>query len=574
MGKNIILKYRYKTFFKSLALLIVVVLLFFIANKEINAQGCVGTALCAGSVKWSCDLDCVFEDPPAGCGGVECLTCCTKTYGDPFDVTCWHNGSYCEPTKCGNVIEPCPVPVVPPTPTPAPSATPGPGDGVGQCGSCDCGFPIAECYNSPEFGCVHDLNCVGSGSSAKCSIQSFSPAPFAVKTGETATLHASVKTENSGGFWWPCNDTDGCYGLLCNGDSPLCAGQNVDVTRKPLNGCILTSGRARGTGYWDCTFGVTGTNRQCRDRYVGLTLNVYVSGKSQAYGDGDCNGSVTVNSLGEIVPQDAWWQTADGDVLTNGELTTPISVLCGALPTSNKCQVRLIRDMGSGTLPGVAAYGSNYDFSAGFEAGDASSQRWLAKTTISSKVYGYDYFSSRAPLGLNDIVADNIASSDLAGGGTPINGYTWYKRTGDLTLSGDANFAGGRKVILIVDGELTIRGRVIIQAPGNDFFMAVARGNINVDPAVSTVYSQDFTNPASLQGIYVTDGLFKTGVGGEQFSLKGSIVALAGIKFERNIGDPGNTLAPSDFIQYDPALTYAIPHEFYKTSIVWHEVAP
>lgn len=271
----------------------------------------------------------------------------------------------------------------------------------------------------------------------------------------------------------------------------------------------------------------------------------------------------------------AWWQVKDGDVYSGGNIASLIPRTC-SLPVCNP----VFSLDGDGGYPGVVIYaGSQYDFKSGESKGRVSSRGWLANTSYQgSSNYTYAFFARQIP---SDVVINEIALPSVTGGyfnsGTSSpRGYTWFRRQGDLTISGgDLNLTGSRKVILLVKGgNLNINARININDRGQGFFAAIVgkdasggKGDILVDPSVSHP-----TRP-ELEGIFLADSEFRTGAGSEQLHLRGSVAAWEGISLERDLQD-ANTNTPAEFFEYAPELILTFPRELTRRPMTWNEVAP
>ena len=294
----------------------------------------------------------------------------------------------------------------------------------------------------------------------------------------------------------------------------------------------------------------------------------------------------TDTSTVSVIPPGPWWQVKDADVITNGSLISLIPGSC-----SGSCSPLFILN-GGGGYPGVALYGGTYDFSASTTSqgtGLVSSTNWLANSIYLGRTYDYSYFARQiaADVPLTEI-NQSSASCDGSGctvnggffnsGGTPKRGYTWYHfngSLGDLTISGNVNLNGSRKVMLLVEGaNLNITGRINIAQPGNGFFMVAVgkkvdgtKGDILVDPSVS------HPNQPALEGIYFADGKFKTGAGSDRLYVRGAVTAWGGMVLQRDLG-VNNSNTPAEFFEYAPELRLSFPREFSRSGIVWREVAP
>jgi len=153
-------------------------------------------------------------------------------------------------------------------------------------------------------------------------------------------------------------------------------------------------------------------------------------------------------------------------------------------------------------------------------------------------------------------------------------GYYWYRTSGNVTIGspGGSNFINiNRKIILFVDGNLTIYDGPRLNNFPNDFFMVVVSGDIDVDPAL---VSPDTSTPA-IQGIYTCDGTFSTGTNGVDDGIlvvEGSVAASA-FNLERDLVNE-NTDTPAEHFIYSPALISNYPSALAERHLIWREVAP
>ena len=242
---------------------------------------------------------------------------------------------------------------------------------------------------------------------------------------------------------------------------------------------------------------------------------------------------------------DAWWQVKDGDVVTNGSIASEI-------PSGE-----VFIDDGIGGFPGLPIFANSLDTNSN----PLSSTLWEANTSTSLKrLFDYAYFDNLVPA---DIVFEDPSTTSLASGGTEFYGYYWYKATSGLTINSDINL-GDRKVILFVEGgDLNINGRINLN-DGSGFFMTVSDDNISVDPTV--------TGTPSLEGLYVTDGNFNTGLGAVQLHIRGSVASFGSFTLQRDLG-AGNT-SPSELFEFAPDQMLLFPAKLASRRTRWNEIAP
>ncbi len=293
------------------------------------------------------------------------------------------------------------------------------------------------------------------------------------------------------------------------------------------------------------------------------------------------------------IPPVGWWQVSDADVSTNGDLTSLIPDTC-ILPACNP----VFGLKGTGGFPGVPSYGGSADFSLNSDSGIAAETpyNWSADTQSSfRKTYNYAFFEAQIPTDVVPTEIDSSASpSCVPGGGCTLNGgffnsggtatrgYVWYHFDGEtldtLTINGNVNLVGTRKVVLLIEGgDLNISGRINIGTPGSGFFMAVVgknasggKGNILIDDSVSR------PSAAAIEGVYLAEGQISTGTGGTDSDsplyLRGSFAAYGGMVLERNLADDSDT--PAEFIEYAPEIIATFPRVFTTRRMSWKEVAP
>ena len=196
-------------------------------------------------------------------------------------------------------------------------------------------------------------------------------------------------------------------------------------------------------------------------------------------------------------PPGPWVQTGGGgDVYAAGEITSLVP--SGASPRSFALG-------GEAPYPGVVTYGTSYDFdpSSGSNGEThVSSKNWLVGATRPPLDY-YEYF--RHKLGPPTTVDVDHHITPLS---QPASRPQAYVVSGDMTTAGDWTAGDGERLILMVDGNLTIGGK--ITPSGTGFAAFIVKGNITVEPSVGVPSTSD--TPV-VEGLYVTSptGTFITG---------------------------------------------------------------
>jgi len=262
-----------------------------------------------------------------------------------------------------------------------------------------------------------------------------------------------------------------------------------------------------------------------------------------------------------------WVQAEGGDVYSAGALRSYVPP--GIAPRV------FLRNGITGGYPGVATYGSSYDFaSAFFEYGEAyiSSTNWLVNATNAAVDY-YDYFYRR--FGAPTTPTTDTAFSNPLAVTKPSSSATPYYVVGDMTTSATGWTVGNSEsIVIIVDGNLTIGGDIRVGTTG--FLAFIVKGNITVDSSVGGVRGS--TEP-NIEGIYITSptGTFITGesTGLTSASLVGRGMFIAGdFLLQRDLGDYGTNAYPAEYFIYDPKYLMTMPDAMKDTSVTWQEVAP
>jgi hypothetical protein len=287
-----------------------------------------------------------------------------------------------------------------------------------------------------------------------------------------------------------------------------------------------------------------------------VTANVIMNGEVR------CTDTANVS----ITPRDPWWQVRDSDVESGGDLVSP-------LPPGS-----IFGLDGAGGFPGVPIYSG----STSLNSSNVSSKSWLAESVFSStKVFNYAYFARLIPpeVTFNEIVPSSIGGEVLSSGGVATDGVYWYHYSGattglDLDITSDITL-GDRKVVLMVDSaNLNLQGEVTL-TDGTGFFGAYVgenalgvKGDINIDPSIGGVADE----VPELEGLYLSDGVFHTGLGTTQLHVRGSIAAFGGISLERDL--EVDETVPAEYFEYAPDQVMLLPSSLRVKKYKWQEVAP
>ena len=274
----------------------------------------------------------------------------------------------------------------------------------------------------------------------------------------------------------------------------------------------------------------------------------------------------TTSLIATVIAPGPWWQVKDMDVMV-GSFKSEIPAYC---TVAHSC-TPAFNLPGSGLFPGVTVYGSGTPLLG--SNGTISSPAWLVNTSYFGKKYDYAWFKQVAPpevFTVNNqaaIGSPTLGGGSLASGGYNPSGVIWKSREGNLTIDGGPADIGSNKVVLFVNGDLTINSNINL-TDGLGFFAAIVSGNILIDSTLT----QSGTGFA-LEGLYVANGRIRTRPGTSKLRVRGSFVGWDRITLERDLGN-SNDANPAEYFEYAPDLIFTLPPEISRRGVVQKEVAP
>jgi len=237
---------------------------------------------------------------------------------------------------------------------------------------------------------------------------------------------------------------------------------------------------------------------------------------------------------------------------------------------------------GDGGYPGIPAYKDTTNLTSA----NVSEEGWLAHSGYNpTKIYNSAYFINAIPADLvptlitDNPLPDNYFASHT--GTTDSGGNEWFEfdpSIGSPNYTIQSEGLGSKKVILFArNGDVNLTGPITL-TKGQGSFLLITTGNIIVDPTVgSDPASVTEASPANLEGIFVSDGQFRTGTTGTssdlQLRVRGSIAAYGGASLQRNLGTY-NPDAPAEFFEFAPDLALQFPSILGVRNMNWQEVAP
>ena len=561
-----------RSFLYILAILTLALVIKFTLVR-VTLAACSGTITCYQDRSTSC---------PEGYEGPKTVPPCSYDYSNPLTDSCgdWAgNGGCIEPPFgfCYQEVGSCSTGGggndgggISPNPTPAPG-------GSGECSSGNLCFTTWSglCCDS---GCAHTWEegynaCVGGGGGGGGDPD---PEPFSCTEYTTCPdgrkCAPGKKCVDIGGGSYRCEVKQNCVRCTVSlAPDPLQITTGSTLTAAG----ILTKKVPDDVRILGFRFNTTNdkiakpTNEQANNRTYTSDIKGLKEG-TVTIGlriDLDYNVSCEDSIVATVTQPGPWWQVVDGDVTTSGSLISNIPTTCGA----PNCAPVLVKP-GSGGYPGVASYRSSYDFSAGTGQGSASAIGWLAQSGYITQTYSYEFFANLIPKDtvFNPLSSSSVSSSELSSGATvSSDGFFWYKHSGDLTINSTLTMPSNRKVVLLVEGgNLNLGGNVLVNNSNSLFFAVVGktdggqRGNISLSTTTNRV-----------EGLYLTEGSFQTGISGQQLNVRGSIAALNGMFLQRDLG-ANNSNTPSHVFTFEPIFMFVFPKSLSQYEIRWQEVSP
>lgn len=272
----------------------------------------------------------------------------------------------------------------------------------------------------------------------------------------------------------------------------------------------------------------------------------------------------------------SWFQTAGGDLRDETGLTN-------AIPTAPRCSKVTIND-GSSGVPGILFIGNG---SADSGDGQISSKNWIvggSGTAYTASSFPTSHAAILTTMTRNKVTPTALStycSTDACTINNTIQSGA-YRVGGNLMLN--AATITNKKVVILVDGDLTIAGNVQV-SPGA-YLMVVVKGDIIVSDSVGTAtFACAGSGTPQLQGVFSTDSNFN--IEGKaicptadlQLQVAGTIISNAGKTTAGKVVNnrtlcAQDALYPSFTIRPRPDFALATPGYILRPSVTWKEVAP
>jgi hypothetical protein len=247
-----------------------------------------------------------------------------------------------------------------------------------------------------------------------------------------------------------------------------------------------------------------------------------------------------------------WVQTVEGDVYSRSTLSTAVPV--SYLPYT-------FTKPGTGGSQGIVTVGGGIMGVAPYPSWSVYAQPYGVQNLYAT------YYPRLKAGGTHALASQSITA--LAKSGTEQS--TVYTATGPVTVDAAITIPAGDKVIVLIDGSLTINNT--IKLGSSDSFVAfIVNGDITLAPSVSGTGGLD----PGINGVYMAGNggtaTFHTGAGASQLFAKGMFIADS-FDLARNMG-AANPTQPAELFIFDPALMFSMPDVLKDLPYTWQEVAP
>jgi hypothetical protein len=291
-----------------------------------------------------------------------------------------------------------------------------------------------------------------------------------------------------------------------------------------------------------------------------------------------------------------WYQTIGGNIqafrntataLLDPIPTTTCTTAAGCTPamstkdltdTDNSAGIAIT---GGGNIDSSDQQGANTGFVT-----ERTTQAFAIGTTPKARE-NYDYFYRLYSLGDNPGATDDFATNSndaTKPSGEPLGEKRAFFHSGDLTIQQPWNVASNEKIVIFVDGNLTIAdpsgAGSLIDVTSGGFLSFIVSDSITI---AGSVGNTDLTSlNSNIEGVYIADGtltfesLGTAGGGDKRFVGEGTFVGWGGVDLNRDFSDGGvrkaqNNTKPTETFIYRPDFVKNIPERMTKPVYVWQE---
>ena len=249
-----------------------------------------------------------------------------------------------------------------------------------------------------------------------------------------------------------------------------------------------------------------------------------------------------------------WWQVVGGSVTAKGSVFSTIPALTDATKRKLILQDANLKDglLSFGTGVSLGSYGS------------VSTSNNQFNQSYGGTSYTYDYFANKFfNLGQSWAGGDLVSYTQQNA-----EDYRLLKVSGSLDLAsgGSVTINGGKKYIILVDGDVNVKNSITISS--GSFLAVIARGKISFNPE-----AVDALGVNRFDGWYLGNEIDFGSTGNTatelQFVGNGSFVAWSNFYLNRDRGSQ-NAFAPSEIFTYRADLLESAP-EVLKENYKYYE---
>lgn len=278
-----------------------------------------------------------------------------------------------------------------------------------------------------------------------------------------------------------------------------------------------------------------------------------------------------------------WFQTQGGDVHSQETIKTLI-------PQTTWFFSQILDPSA-----GVVSYQNNNP-APDYGQGKVSSPLWQANSPLVKTKFTFSYYEDRlkdlySPPGVTNHLITSCDQNpcelrdELEKPGRGLIGTNYYFfRNLNVQISNNKvidNFTPPNKLIVLVDGNLTIKGKVL--APVGSFLMFIVKGDIKISE--NTVGDKQLVANPHLEGIYLSDKKLYTTLENENMS--GNRLVARGVfvtgqnqggfalgRDLKNQGNFNNSVAPAELFIFRPDFLPNMPEVFLEKKFTWQEIQP
>ena len=240
-------------------------------------------------------------------------------------------------------------------------------------------------------------------------------------------------------------------------------------------------------------------------------------------------------------PSSSWFQVDGGDAVAFGDITSPAG--------SN--------DFVTGAAAAVISNGT-------VSVGGQTTGLWKIEEAGLSASLKTDNSYARFKIRVTNRITPQTTfdPSNLDGSCTSSNqasdGACYFTSPTEITLP--AQTINNNKIVLLIDANVNISGNISLTNSG--LLVVLSGGDITLTNSLVT----------SLQGVYLAQAAFNTGIYDTALTVNGTVVGLGNVNLQRTYNT--NPSIPAEKFIYEPVYFSALPTTLYEQHRQWQEQKP